>query len=143
MVLSDFPHDVQYLIMTSIAKHPVGYSIYERIKKDYPQYWNEIGEFDPYFESRNRLVNFFKKKYRNLRMKKMIWNIKRYAKKHPYKHAGKGLLAAIEGSYTQVPYTESNAADLVSIFKTYKPLTWKQRTRLKFRLWIQRVRFWL
>lgn len=82
------PKNVPFVIYSiwanSLSNWGVSPIIYEKAKRDYPQYWNNIGEFDPCFEHRNVIVNFFRKLHSDWRMRKIRKNLVRYAEtKYP------------------------------------------------------------
>jgi hypothetical protein len=51
-------------------KTPVSWGWVEELKEKYPEYWNNIGQFDPYFKRRNRLLNYFRKLYMDYKVRK-------------------------------------------------------------------------
>lgn len=75
-----FPVEIQSLILHSAMKTPVGWSFVEETKAKHPEYWNNIGQFDPYFKMRNRLFNYFRKMYidykvgKQCRREPKLWN---------------------------------------------------------------------
>lgn len=64
------PSEVVFLLTAASYNIPVGGSLYWGAKEKYPQYWNNIGEFDPFMQRRNRVINYFRKAYRDYKIKK-------------------------------------------------------------------------
>ncbi len=76
----DLPWRIIRIIASQYKKEPVSASEYEDTKKAFPQYWNSIGEFDPYFKRRNLILNFFRGYANAIRRKRSIDKIMCYAK---------------------------------------------------------------
>ena len=54
------PGEIFSLTVKAYYSIPVPFRYVQELKERFPEYWNKLGEFDPYFKHRNRFLNFFR-----------------------------------------------------------------------------------
>lgn len=65
-----YPVEIQSLMLHCHMNTPVSWGWIEELKAKYPEYWNNIGQFDPYFKRRNRILNYFRRLYIDYKISK-------------------------------------------------------------------------